>query len=182
VKIAASVRVELGHIYLPGRRSHHPNDAPQHTRPNHNYRTGEQGPPLPHAIGAARGGRGDQRLGRWRWEVVGSSAALSHLQRGEHLQHAVYFASLAQWYIARVFCIYSASVDLHIQPWYFVAPLETRFTRRAKTVRAESRLHHRNDKNTKKIQMHIWIHNFFKKWSKHIEIIVQMHHSFTITQ
>jgi hypothetical protein len=45
VKVAADVRVELRQIYLPGRRSHHPNDAPQQTSPNPTYKMEEQGPP-----------------------------------------------------------------------------------------------------------------------------------------
>jgi hypothetical protein len=36
VKIAAGVGVELRQIYLPGRCSHHPNNAPQQTNPNPN--------------------------------------------------------------------------------------------------------------------------------------------------
>jgi hypothetical protein len=45
VKVAAGVGVELRQIYLPGRRSHHPNDAPQHT--SSNYKTEEERGPLP---------------------------------------------------------------------------------------------------------------------------------------
>jgi hypothetical protein len=45
VKITAGVGVELRQIYLPGRRSHHPNDAPQQISPNPNYKTEERDPP-----------------------------------------------------------------------------------------------------------------------------------------
>jgi hypothetical protein len=43
VKVAAGVGVELRQFYLPGRRSHHSNDAPQQTSPNPNYMK-ERGP------------------------------------------------------------------------------------------------------------------------------------------
>jgi hypothetical protein len=58
VKIAAGVGVELRQIYLPGRRSHHPSDAPQQTSPNPNYKTEERDLPLHPAAEAAIGGRG----------------------------------------------------------------------------------------------------------------------------
>jgi hypothetical protein len=45
VKIAAGVGVELRQIYLPRRCSHHPNNAPQQTSLNPNYRMEERDPP-----------------------------------------------------------------------------------------------------------------------------------------
>jgi hypothetical protein len=45
VKVAAGLEVELRQIYLPGSRSHHPNDAPQQKSPNPTYKTEERGPP-----------------------------------------------------------------------------------------------------------------------------------------
>jgi hypothetical protein len=45
VKIAAGVGVDLRQIYLPRHRSHHPNNAPQQTSPNPNYKTKERDAP-----------------------------------------------------------------------------------------------------------------------------------------
>jgi hypothetical protein len=45
MKVAAGVGVELRRIYLPGRHSHHPNDAPQQKSPNPTYKTNQRGPP-----------------------------------------------------------------------------------------------------------------------------------------
>ena len=45
MKDTAGVGVELSQIYLPGRRSHHPNNAPRPTKPNPNYIAEERGPP-----------------------------------------------------------------------------------------------------------------------------------------
>jgi hypothetical protein len=58
VKIAASVGVELRQIYLPGRCSHHPNNAPQQTSPNPNYRTEEWDPPPSYRRSGKRRERG----------------------------------------------------------------------------------------------------------------------------
>jgi hypothetical protein len=74
VKVVADVGVELRQIYLSGRHSHHPNDAPQQKSPNPNYRTEERDPPLSPATGAAKGERertnalagGGREIGRRR--------------------------------------------------------------------------------------------------------------------
>ena len=55
MKDTAGVGVELKQIYLSGRRSHHPNDAPRPTKPNPNYRA-EEPDPLPSR----------RRSSRWR--------------------------------------------------------------------------------------------------------------------
>ena len=68
MKVAAGVGVELRQIYLPGRRPHHPNDAPQQTSPN--YKTEEERGPLP-LLPPERQAEGEgprsQAGGDWIW-------------------------------------------------------------------------------------------------------------------
>ena len=45
MKDTAGVGVELRQIYLTGRRSHHPNNAPRPTKPKPNYIAEEPDPP-----------------------------------------------------------------------------------------------------------------------------------------
>ena len=59
MKDNAGVGEELRQIYLPGRRSHHPNDAPCQKTPSPKYHA-KNGVPLPPAAGAASGRRGAQ--------------------------------------------------------------------------------------------------------------------------
>ena len=88
MKVIAGVGVELRQIYLSGRRSHHPNDAPCQKLSNPNYhpkrgtppscrRSGkrkERGPALPPV--ASGGGGGGARAGKAR-RLVSRQGALT---------------------------------------------------------------------------------------------------------
>jgi hypothetical protein len=68
MKDTAGVGVELRQIYSSGRRSHHPNGAPQPAKPNPNYKAERPDPPSPpppeHAKGERTSTAGGNRVER----------------------------------------------------------------------------------------------------------------------
>ena len=68
MKDTAGVGVELRQIYSSGRCTHHPNDAPRHTKPKPNYRAEERdSPSLPLPEQQMEGEGTNDLAGEDRW-------------------------------------------------------------------------------------------------------------------